>query len=77
MVVIGCLGSIPGGIIGALVVILLPEYLRFLADYRLVVYGILIISFMMFLPGGLSDLVRRPARWIADRLKNRSQNLRG
>jgi len=77
MVVIGGLGSMPGGIIGSLVVILLPEYLRFLADYRLVVYGILIISFMMFLPGGLSDLARRPAHWIAERTKNRFIKLRG
>jgi branched-chain amino acid transport system permease protein len=69
MVVIGGLGSMPGGIIGALVVVLLPEYLRFLSDYRLVVYGILIISFMMFLPGGLTDLARRPSRWIAARTR--------
>ena len=71
MVVIGGLGSMPGGIVGSLVVILLPEYLRFLADYRLVVYGSLIISFMIFLPGGLSDLARRPACWIANGIEAR------
>jgi branched-chain amino acid transport system permease protein len=64
MVVIGGLGSLPGGIIGALVVILLPEYLRFLQDYRMVVYGVLIIAFMMFLPGGLADVARKPGRWL-------------
>ena len=68
MVVIGGLGSMPGGIIGALVVILLPEYLRALADYRLVVYGAMLITFMMFLPGGLTDLARKPARILARRL---------
>jgi branched-chain amino acid transport system permease protein len=72
MVVIGGLGSMPGGIVGSLVVILLPEYLRFLADYRLVVYGGLIISFMMFLPGGLSDLARKPAWWIAKKIEART-----
>jgi branched-chain amino acid transport system permease protein len=77
MVVIGGLGSMPGGIIGALVVILLPEYLRFLADYRLVVYGILIITFMMFLPGGLSNLARRPAHWIVARTRRRSKRREG
>lgn len=61
MVVIGGLGSLAGGIVGALVVILLPEYLRGLADFRLVVYGGLIVGFMMFLPGGLADLGRRIA----------------
>ncbi len=68
MVVIGGLGSLPAGIVGALVVVLLPEYLRALADYRLVVYGVLLIVFMMFLPGGLADLARKPgavlARWL-------------
>ena len=59
MVVIGGLGSLPGGIVGALVVSLLPEVLRALADYRLVVYGGLLILFMMFLPGGLADIGRR------------------
>jgi branched-chain amino acid transport system permease protein len=59
MVVIGGLGSMPGGILGAIVVTLLPEYLRVLAQYRLMVYGGLIIGFMMFLPGGTMDIIRR------------------
>ncbi len=59
MVVIGGLGSMLGGIVGAFVVVMMPEYLRGLADYRLVVYGGLLIAFMMFLPGGVMDLVRR------------------
>ncbi|MBL8700238.1 MAG: ABC transporter permease [Alphaproteobacteria bacterium] len=68
MVVIGGLGSLAGGIVGALVVILLPEYLRLLADFRLVVYGGLIVGFMMFLPGGLADIGRRLAtRLVAPR----------
>lgn len=65
MVVIGGLGSLPGGIVGALVVSLLPEVLRVLADYRLVVYGGLLILFMMFLPGGLADIGRRAWRLVA------------
>jgi branched-chain amino acid transport system permease protein len=73
MVVIGGLGSMPGGLIGSLVVILLPEYLRFLADYRLVVYGSLLITFMIFLPGGLTDLARKPAGWIARGIKGQSE----
>lgn len=68
MVVIGGLGSMPAVLIGALVIILLPEYLRALADYRLVVYGGLLILFMMYLPGGLADLARKPARMLARKL---------
>jgi len=67
MVVIGGLGSMPGAIIGALVVTLLPELLRAFADYRLVVYGGLIIVFMLFLPGGLADIGRRTIRFAAVR----------
>ena len=73
MVVIGGLGSLPGGLIGALVIVLLPEYLRALADYRLVVYGSLLIVFMMFLPGGLADLTKRPVGMLASRLKRRNR----
>jgi len=69
MVVIGGLGSMWGGIVGALVVTLTPEILRFLADYRLVVYGSLLILFMMFLPGGLADLAGKPIRLLSERKK--------
>ena len=65
MVVIGGLGSLPGGIVGAIVVTLLPEYLRGLAEYRLLVYGGLIILFMMFLPGGVIEV----AGLLASRLR--------
>jgi branched-chain amino acid transport system permease protein len=67
MVVVGGLGSMPGAIIGALVVTLLPEFLRAFADYRLVIYGGLIIAFMRFLPGGLADIGRRAIRLAAPR----------
>lgn len=67
MVVIGGLGSMPGAIIGALVVVLLPEFLRAFADYRLVIYGCLIIVFMLFLPGGLADIGRRGIRFATRR----------
>jgi len=62
MVVIGGLGSMTGGLIGALMVAAMPEYLRFLADYRLVVYGVMLIAFMVGLPGGLMDIPRRLLR---------------
>ena len=67
MVVIGGLGSMVGGLIGALAVVAMPEYLRWLADYRLIIYGGLLVLFMMFLPGGLMDLVRMAARRLQPR----------
>lgn len=56
MVLIGGLGSIAGVIGGAFLLTLLPEYLRFLGDWYPVVYAIVIISVMLFLPGGLASL---------------------
>lgn len=61
MVVLGGLGSLPGAALGALIVTGLPETLRALAEYRILVYGVLLVVFMMFLPGGLADLLPRLA----------------
>jgi branched-chain amino acid transport system permease protein len=53
MVVIGGLGSLPGAIIGAVVLALLPEVLRSLADYRLTIFGLILVVVLIVLPGGL------------------------
>jgi ABC-type branched-subunit amino acid transport system permease subunit len=59
MVVIGGLGSFGGALAGAAMVVCLPEFTRVVAEFRILLYGLLITSFMMFLPGGLADLVPR------------------
>jgi branched-chain amino acid transport system permease protein len=53
MVVIGGLGSIYGSLLGALLLTLLPEILRAFQDYDIIVYGLLLISMTIYLPGGL------------------------
>ncbi|WP_417913997.1 ABC transporter permease subunit [Candidatus Electronema sp. JM] len=53
IVVLGGMGSIPGVIIAALLLILLPEYLRALADYRMLAFGATLVLMMIFRPGGL------------------------
>ena len=53
IVIFGGLGSIPGMFIGSAILISFPEVLRFLADYRFVVYGLLLILMMRFRPQGL------------------------
>lgn len=53
IVVLGGMGSIPGIIIAALAIILIPEYLRFLGDYRMLLFGAALILMMIFRPGGL------------------------
>jgi branched-chain amino acid transport system permease protein len=59
MVVLGGLGSLSGAIIGSFIVTGVPEVLRGIAEYRILAYGLLLVLFMMFLPGGLADLAPR------------------
>jgi branched-chain amino acid transport system permease protein len=53
IVVLGGMGSIAGVIIAALALILLPEYLRAFADYRMIIFGAALIIMMIFRPQGL------------------------
>ena len=53
MVVIGGLGTIRGPIFGALLISSLPELLRFADDYRELVYGLLLVLMVRFMPEGL------------------------
>lgn len=48
MVVLGGMGNIPGSIIAAVILTMLPEVLRFLADYRMLLYAIALIAMMLF-----------------------------
>ncbi len=60
-VVLGGLGSIPGAVLGTTILTIAPEMLRFSAEYRMMMYGILMVLMMIFRPSGLLggvDLVR-------------------
>jgi branched-chain amino acid transport system permease protein len=59
IVVLGGMGSIIGVILGALILILLPEYLRAFADYRMLVFGAVLVTMMVFRPQGIISNVRR------------------
>lgn len=56
MVMVGGRGSIPGVIIGAFLLTFLPEWLRFLKDYYMAMYGLGILLIVLFLPGGVISL---------------------
>jgi len=58
MVVLGGMGSIPGTILGAVILTLAPELLRIVAEYRLLFYGALLVLLMIFRPNGLLGDVR-------------------
>ena len=59
MVVLGGMGSILGVIIAALALKLLPEYLRAFAEYRMLVFGAVMVLMMIFRPQGLISGLRR------------------
>lgn len=59
MVVLGGLGGIPGSIIGAVVLTILPEALRTFSQYRMIIFGAAMVIMMIFKPNGLWGLDKR------------------
>jgi branched-chain amino acid transport system permease protein len=47
-VVLGGIGNIRGSVIGAVVLTLLPEMMRSLQDYRMLIYAVVLIGVMLF-----------------------------
>ncbi len=74
MVVLGGMGSIPGVILGALIVVILPELLREFAGYRMLVFGAALVLMMIFRPQGL---IGNPRRKIELRPEDEAAMARG
>ncbi|HOX12122.1 MAG TPA: high-affinity branched-chain amino acid ABC transporter permease LivM [Spirochaetia bacterium] len=66
IIVLGGMGSTAGVIVGALVIILLPEYLRAFTQYRMLLYGSILVLMMVFRPGGIIRKVRKSYVFKAD-----------
>ena len=62
MITIGGLGSLPGAILGAAIMVVLPEYLRDFAQYKMLAYGVLLIASMALMPRGVAGVVEMA--WI-------------
>ena len=65
MVVLGGMGSIVGVVLGALVLILLPEFLRDFALYRMLIFGAAMVLVMVLRPQGLISGERKVYRFQA------------
>jgi branched-chain amino acid transport system permease protein len=65
MVVVGGSGTFFGPVLGAVIGVLLPEWLRFAQGWYLVAFGVAVILMMLWLPEGLLG--------IPDRLRARSE----
>ncbi len=63
IVVLGGMGSIVGTVATGFILTYLQEFLRFLADYRLVIYPLILIFIMLFKPSGLVGIVDDIKKW--------------
>ncbi|OGH57908.1 MAG: hypothetical protein A3G34_10900 [Candidatus Lindowbacteria bacterium RIFCSPLOWO2_12_FULL_62_27] len=59
MVVLGGMGSLSGSVVAAVLLVILPEKLQMLRDYRMLIFGLLMILLMIVRPQGLIPSRRR------------------
>lgn len=59
IVVLGGMGSILGVILGAFILILMPEYLRAFSEYRMLAFGAAMVLMMIFRPQGIISNLRQ------------------
>ena len=65
--IIGGIGTVLGPVVGALVVVLLPEFLSALAEYRLLFVGVLLLVVLVATPRGVVGEIERRLRRIDPR----------
>lgn len=53
MAILGGLGSLPGSILGAVILVVVPELSRTAYEYRLLIMGVLMVVLMLFCPNGI------------------------
>jgi branched-chain amino acid transport system permease protein len=69
MVVLGGMGSIPGSLLGACILVILPEVMRDFSSYRMLIFGAALVIMMSSRPQGFLPPARRtsvPAEGIND-----------
>ncbi len=74
IVVLGGMGSILGVILGAFILILMPEYLRAFAEYRMLAFGAAMVLMMIFRPQGLISNIRQKYEYQGNDLKEKTEN---
>ena len=63
MVFLGGAGTVVGPVVGGLALVVLPEVLRFLVEWRLLVVGVIMVLMMIYRPQGLLGGQIRLPRW--------------
>ncbi|MEN6331811.1 MAG: branched-chain amino acid ABC transporter permease [Smithella sp.] len=69
MVIIGGLGSIYGSFLGAAILTMMPEFLRVLQDFDIIVYGLMLVIMTMYMPGGLISGFNQVTNLIRSKIK--------
>jgi len=59
IVILGGMGNVAGVLVGSAILIITPEKLRFLGDYRLMIYGAMLVVLLIYRPKGLFPDPRR------------------
>ena len=73
IVILGGAGSIPGVLLGAMLIIGLPEFFQELQQYRLLIFGIALVAMMIFRPQGI--LPPKPHTYPVDKLDEKEVTL--
>jgi len=67
MITVGGLASLPGAVVGAAVLTIVPEYLRDFAQYKMLAFGVLLIVSMILMPTGIAGATRTAVTGILRR----------
>ena len=70
MVAVGGIGSVFGVILATIILTLMPEFFRFISDYKLLVYGTLLFAVMRFAPEGLAGVARGLVKRCKPRIRS-------
>ena len=65
-IVLGGMGTVAGVLVGSAILQVLPEKLRFISDYRLLIFGLLLVVMMRFRPEGIVASQRRKLEFHED-----------
>ncbi len=60
MVVVGGTGSLWGPVLGTVILTLIPEVLRVFKDFDILIYGLILMLIIIFMPDGMISLPRTP-----------------
>ncbi len=77
MVVLGGMGSITGSILAAIILTILPEFLRVVKDYRMVIYSLILIILMLTRPQGIFGVQELSLQRIKSLFGKKAQGMDG